>query len=533
MQTATGTATTTANTAAPAPPVVNPLREGLRLEQTPPPCAMVIFGVTGDLTRRKLMPSLYELTMGMPLPPGFSIVGFARRDWDDGRFRDEMHGAVGNGLKEEVEPAAWGSFAQRLSYVSANFDDPGGYAHLKDELDRLDRERGTRGNRIFYLATPPSFYPVIIANLREAGLARRAVPGDQSRDGWTRLVIEKPFGHDLPSSRALNNEIASAFAESQVYRIDHYLGKETVQNLLVFRFANGIFEPVWNRQYIDHVQLTVAEDIGIEGRGEFYEEAGALRDILQNHMLQLLTLIAMEPPSTINEKTVRDEKVQVLQAIPPLRGATVASDVVRGQYGPGWAGGKVVSGYRQEQGVAPDSAVETFVALKLRIDNWRWAGVPFYLRTGKRLPQRTTEIAVQFTKVPHLLFARAGTLTPEPNVLTLRIQPDEGISLRFAAKVPGAGMQIRSVNMDFFYGTSFANRGPNDYGRLLLECMLGDPTLFTRRDEVEQAWTVVNGILETWAAGPRPSFPNYEAGTWGPPEADALVERDGRRWRRL
>ena len=532
MQTMTPSAT--APVAAPDVPRVNPLREGLRLEQTPPPCAMVIFGVTGDLTHRKLMPSLFELAIDTPLPAGFSIVGFARRDWDDERFRDEMGGAVRKALKEELEPAAWQSFAQRLSYISANFDDPAGYKHLRETLEGLDRERGTGGNRIFYLATPPSFYPTIVRNLKAAGLAQRFVPGEQQFEGWTRLVIEKPIGHDLPSAQALNNEIANVFAESQVYRIDHYLGKETVQNLLVFRFANGIFEPIWNRQYIDHIQMTVAEDIGIEGRGQFYEEAGALRDIVQNHMFQLLSLTAMEPPSTFNEKTVRDEKVQVLQAISPVRGSTVNTDVVRGQYGPGWMGGKVVRGYRQEEGAGLDSSVETYVAMRLKIDNWRWAGVPFYLRTGKRLPQRTTEIAVQFTKVPHLLFARAGTMPPEPNVLTLRIQPDAGISLRFGAKVPGAMMQIRSVNMDFFYGTSFAAKGPDDYERLLLDCMLGDPTLFARRDEVEQAWTLVNGILESWAAAPRPeSFPNYEAGTWGPPEADALIERDGRRWRRL
>ncbi len=522
----------TGTTVAPPGTAVNPLREGLRLEQTPPPCTMVIFGVTGDLTHRKLMPSLYELAVDVPLPANFSVVGFARRDWDDEQFRQEMSDAVHKGIKGEVDAAAWQNFAQRLNYVSSNFDDPEGYRRLGELLDRIDAERNIGGNRIFYLATPPSFYPVIVRHLREAGLARRFVPGEPER-GWTRLVIEKPFGHDLPSSQALNNEIASAFAESQVYRIDHYLGKETVQNLLVFRFANEIFEPIWNRHYIDHVQMTVAEAIGIEGRGQFYEEAGALRDIVQNHMLQLLSLIAMEPPSSITEKTVRDEKVQVLQAIAPPRGRTAAAGVVRGQYGPGWADGRAVPGYRQEQGAAPDSPVETYVALKLGIDNFRWAGVPFYLRTGKRLPQRATEIAVQFNRVPHLLFTRAGTMRPEPNLLILRIQPDEGITLRFAAKVPGAGMQIRSVNMDFFYGTSFLAKGPDDYARLLLDCMLGDATLFARRDEVETAWAICNGIMDHWAAAPDPDFPNYEAGTWGPPESDALIERDGRRWRRL
>jgi glucose-6-phosphate 1-dehydrogenase len=512
---------------------INPLREGLRLEQTPPLCTMVIFGVTGDLTHRKLMPSLYELVVDTPLPAAFSIVGFARRPWDDDKFRAEMQTAVTSALKDQVDTAGWQSFAQRLSYVSSTFDDPAGYVRLKEELDRLDQGRGTGGNRIFYLATPPSYYPIIINNLKAAGLAKRAIPTDSNQQGWTRLVIEKPFGHDLPSAIALNNEIAGTFSESQVYRIDHYLGKETVQNLLVFRFANGIFEPIWNRQFIDHVQITVAESIGIEGRGEFYEEAGALRDIVQNHMFQILSLIAMEPPGVIDERSVRDEKVQVLQAISPLRGATIATDVVRGQYGPGWVGGAVAHGYHQQNGVAPDSSVETYMAMKLRIDNWRWAGVPFYLRTGKCLPQRTTEIAVQFNRVPALLFAGSGTMPPEPNVLTLRIQPDAGISLRFAAKVPGAEMQIRSVNMDFFYGTAFSASGPDDYERLLLDCMRGDQTLFARRDEVEQAWTIVSPIQEYWARQPRPNFPNYEAGSWGPPEADAIIERDGRRWRRL
>ncbi len=524
----------TANASAPASgrPTINPLREGLRLEQTPDPCTMVIFGVTGDLTHRKLMPQLYDLTVDTPLPAAFSIVGFARRDWDDEKFRNEMQTAVKDALGDEVDDATWQEFAKRLSYVQANFDDLAGYQKLKEVLEQLDDERGVGGNRIFYLATPPSYYPIIINNLNAVGLAQRAVPGD-GREGWTRLVIEKPFGHDLASAQSLNNEIAGTFAESQVYRIDHYLGKETVQNLLVFRFGNGIFEPLWNRQYIDNVQITVSEAIGIEGRGEFYEEAGALRDIVQNHMFQVLSLIAMEPPSTINEKTVRDEKVQVLQAITPLRGASIASDVVRGQYGPGWVEGRVAPGYRSEKGVDPDSSVETYIAMKLRIDNWRWAGVPFYLRTGKRLPQRTTEIAVQFRTAPALLFAGTATMPPEPNVLTLRIQPDAGISLRFAAKVPGAEMQIRSVNMDFFYGTAFIASGPDDYARLLLDCMRGDQTLFARRDEVEQAWTIATPILEYWAKQPRPDFPNYEAGTWGPPEADALIQRDGRRWRRL
>lgn len=513
----------------------NPLREGLRLEQTPPPCTMVIFGVTGDLTRRKLMPSLFELAIDTPLPAGFSIVGVSHRNWNDDAFREEMQGALRASLGDGFDPTAWESFAHGLSYIQGDFDNPGTYEHLGHILDRLDRDRGAGGNRIYYLATAPSFYPLIIRRLGAANLANRPTPGvEQVPNGpWTRIIVEKPFGHDLASATDLNNEVASVFSESQVFRIDHYLGKETVQNLLVFRFANGIFEPVWNRQYIDHVQVTVAESIGIEGRGTFYEEAGALRDMVQSHMFQLLSLIAMEAPSTISAKTVRDEKVQLLQAISPFRGAAAEQDVVRGQYGPGYVNGRVALGYQQEAGVSPHSSVETYMALRLRIDNWRWAGVPFYLRTGKRLPQRTTEIAVQFRKVPHLLFARAGTMPPEPNVLTLRIQPDEGISLRFAAKVPGAMMQIRSVHMDFYYGASFTGHGPDDYSRLLLDCMRGDSTLFARRDEVETAWGLVDGILEHWRATAEPEFPNYDAGTWGPPEADALIQKDGRRWRRL
>lgn len=513
----------------------NPLREGLRLEQTPAPCTMVIFGATGDLTRRKLIPSLFELAMDTPLPAGFSIVGVSHRAWTDDTFRTEMRDAVHGTLGASVDAAAWDSFAQGIRYIRGDFDSPATYQALEQVLGELDRDRGAGGNRIFYLATAPSFYPIIVRQLGAASLANRPVPGVEPDPSgpWTRIIIEKPFGHDLASATALNNEVASVFSEAQVFRIDHYLGKETVQNLLVFRFANGIFEPVWNRQYIDHVQVTVAESIGIEGRGKFYEEAGALRDMVQSHMFQLLSLIAMEAPSTINAKTVHDEKVQLLQAVSPFRGSAAEHDVVRGQYGPGYVNGRVVPGYRQESGVSPHSAIETYMALRLRIDNWRWAGVPFYLRTGKRLPQRTTEIAVQFRKVPHLLFASAGTMPPEPNVLTLRIQPDEGISLRFAAKVPGAMMQIRSVHMDFYYGASFTGHGPDDYSRLLLDCMRGDSTLFARRDEVETAWALVNGILERWDSSAAPELPNYDAGTWGPVEADALIQKDGRRWRRL
>ena len=514
---------------APGRTTINPLREGLRLEQTPPPCTMVIFGVTGDLTHRKLMPQLYELTVDTPLPPGFSIVGYARRDWDDERFRAEMQAAVQHALPAGVDEAGWQSFAQRLCYVSANFDDLAGYLKLKETLDRIDQERGAGGNRIFYLATPPSYYPVIINNLKAAGLAQRQYLGDTAHGGWTRLVIEKPFGHDLASAQALNNEIAGTFAESQVYRIDHYLGKETVQNLLVFRFGNGIFEPIWNRQYIDNVQITVAESIGIEGRGEFYEEAGALRDIVQNHMFQVLSLIAMEPPSTINEKTVRDEKVQVLQAITPLRGAAIASDVVRGQYGPGWVGGKVAPGYRSEKGVDPDSTVETYVAMKLRIDNWRWAGVPFYLRTGKRLPERVSEIVIAFKQIPHSIFEHsAGPVMG--NKLVLRLQPDEGVKLWLMIKDPGpGGLRLQHVPLDMSFAEAFGVHQPEAYERLLMDVVRGNQTLFMRRDEVEAAWAWIDPILDAWATG-RDTPKAYTAGSWGPSAAVALIERDGRTW---
>jgi glucose-6-phosphate 1-dehydrogenase len=394
-------------------------------------------------------------------------------------------------------------------------------------LNKLDHERGTGGNRIYYLSTPPSQYPDIIQNLGAAGLNR-------SRKGWTRIIIEKPFGRDLASARELNRQVAKVFREEQVYRIDHYLGKETVQNILVFRFANGIFEPVWNRRYVDHVQITVAENVGLEGRGAYYEEAGAIRDMVQNHVLQLLTLVAMEPPIAFDANPVRDEKVKVLHALQPLTGQDVVANSIRAQYGPGWVGGHQVTGYTDEPGVSPLSVTETYLVLKVSIDSWRWAGVPFYLRTGKHLPKRVTEIAIQFKQPPLMLFKRSGEAhgQVEPNVLTLRIQPDEGISLKFGAKVPGSETQIRSVNMDFFYGSSFFREQPEAYERLLLDCMLGDSTLFTRRDEVEAAWEFIQSILDEWKTEPRESILTYESGSWGPQAADEFIWREGRRWRR-
>ena len=505
----------------------NPLREGLRIKHSPEPCVMVIFGATGDLTHRKLLPALYNLALEHPLPAGFSVVGFARRPYIDDQFRQQALESINQYSRQKpVIPLVWESFAAGIRYLQSDFHNLEGYERLNNLLNAIDQERGTGGNRIFYLSTPPSQFPEIIQNLGAAGLNR-------NRKGWTRIIIEKPFGHDLASARELNRQVAKVFKEEQVYRIDHYLGKETVQNILVFRLANGIFEPIWNRRYVDHVQITVAENLGLEGRGAYYEESGAIRDMVQNHMLQLLTLVAMEPPITFDANAVRDEKVKVLHALQPLIGRDVITNTIRGQYGPGWVGGKQVPGYTEEPGVSRTSLTETYVAMKIFIDNWRWAGVPFYLRTGKQLPKRVTEIAIQFKQAPLMLFKRSEAHGQvEPNVLVLRIQPDEGISLKFGAKVPGTEMQIRSVNMDFFYGSSFVREQPEAYERLLLDCMLGDSTLFTRRDEVEAAWEFVQGILDEWKNEPRDTIQTYESGSWGPQAADEFIWRDGRRWRR-
>jgi glucose-6-phosphate 1-dehydrogenase len=505
---------------------VNPLREGLRVKQGPEPCVMVIFGATGDLTHRKLLPALYNLALEHPLPAGFSVVGFARRPYTDDIFREQALDAINQFSRQKpVNPQVWESFATGICYLQSDFNDPAGYEKLNALLNRLDQERGTGGNRIFYLSTPPSQYPDIIQRLGAMGLNR-------NRKGWTRIIIEKPFGHDLASARELNRQVARVFKEEQVYRIDHYLGKETVQNILVFRLANGIFEPVWNRRYVDHIQITVAENIGLEGRGAYYEETGAIRDMVQNHALQLLTLVTMEPPIAFDANAVRDEKVKVIHALQPLVGREVANNTFRAQYGPGWVNGQQVPGYLQEPGIPPHSTTETYVAIKLFIDNWRWAGIPFYLRVGKRLPKRVTEVAIQFKQAPLMLFKRSDAHGQvEPNVLTLRIQPDEGISLKFGTKVPGTEMQIRSVNMDFLYGSSFRSQ-PEAYERLLLDCMVGDSTLFTRRDEVEAAWAFVQGILDEWKSEGRENLLTYESGTWGPEAADEFIWHDGRRWRR-
>lgn len=503
---------------------MNPLRAGLRVPRTPEPSAMVIFGATGDLTRRKLIPALYNLHASRLLPAGFSAIGFARRPWTDETFRDRMREACERYAALPVTLEVWDSFARGLHYLRSDFGDREGYGRLGELLRRLDVERGTAGNRIFYMATAPEEVPTVVGLLGEMGLA-------QSGQGWSRLVVEKPFGHDLASARTLNQLLRQVFPEDSIYRIDHYLGKETVQNILVFRFANAIFEPIWNRRYVDHVQIAVAESVGLEGRGPYYDRAGALRDMVQNHMMQLLSLMAMEPPGTSEADMVRNEKVKVLKALRLPALAEIPQLAVRGQYGPGFVAGQPVPGYREEPGVAPDSLTETYVALKLFIDSWRWADVPFYLRTGKRLTRRVSEIAVHFRRPPLKLFG-AEMQPAEANVLALRIQPDEGISLRFAVKLPGLQLEVRPVSMDFLYGTTFG-RTPEAYERLLLDAMLGDPTLFTRSDEVEAAWEYTTQILRGWEAEPPPQFPNYQAGTWGPDAAQTLIARDGRRWRRF
>jgi glucose-6-phosphate 1-dehydrogenase len=498
------------------------------MEREPDPCAFVLFGATGDLAHRKVLPAIYQLWRTNLLPAEFSLVAVARRDYTNESFAAEVRASLEKYSRVlPIDEPAWSELAKRITYQRLDFDQEGGFDALSARLDELDKERGTGGNRLFYLATQPSQVTEIIRQLGRVGLDHE-IRGA----GWRRIVVEKPFGRDVESARHLNHEVNKVFRESQVYRIDHYLGKETVRNLLVFRFGNGIFEPVWNRSFIDHVQITVAESIGVENRGAFYEETGASRDILQNHLLQLMSLVAMEPPTSFAADALRDQKLQVLRAIKAPDLEKVRHDVVRGQYGPGWVQGQPAEGYRQEPEVDPESETETYVAGRFTIDDWRWSGVPFYLRAGKRMPKRATEIAIQFKEVPLALFREsAGDLAP--NLLAMRIQPDEGILLRFAAKVPGLGLDVRSVNMDFDYGTSFTVDSPDAYETLILDALLGDASLFTRADEVEAAWSVVTPIIEGWASMPAPRFPNYAAGTWGPEAADEMMDRDHRRWRRI
>ncbi|MHB1000568.1 MAG: glucose-6-phosphate dehydrogenase [Armatimonadota bacterium] len=507
----------------------NPLKEGLRLEHKPEPVIFVMFGGSGDLARRKIMPSIYKLAAQGLLPNGFAIITMASTKRPREEYQGMMRKAVEQYYPGNVDAEIWRSIEYRMYYITSKFDNDAGYKELSDLLNKLREKPETSGNIIYYLATQPSFYTDIITHIGESGLSK---PKHQN-ERRPRIVIEKPFGHDKQSARELNSLLLSVFDESDIYRVDHYLGKETVQNILVLRFANAIFEPIWNRHYIDHVQITASENIGIEGRGEYYEETGALRDMIQNHMLQLLSLVAMEPPVNLDADSIRNEKMKVFSAIRPIPVDEVDSYVVRGQYGPGTVSGEQVKGYRQEEEVAPDSNVETFVAAKFHVDNWRWQDVPFYIRTGKRLTRKKTEIAIQFKPVPHYFFEPTPVLKPAPNTLVMRIQPDEGASLKIETKLPGAVVRLRSVDMDFRYLYSLGAVPSESYEKLLLDCMSGDQTLFARRDSIEMQWSVVDSILQSWEISPPPQFPNYRADTWGPTAAIKMMERDNRKWRKL
>jgi glucose-6-phosphate 1-dehydrogenase len=495
-------------------------------EQLGDPCIMVIFGASGDLTKRKLIPALYNLARENYLPREFAVVGIARSGMSSEEFRDkitqDMKSLYPNDLGDN-----WEEFAKRLHYLPGSGTADRTYIELKELLGRIDNEYKTAGNYFYYLATSPDLFSTIVQHLGAVGL------GHEENNRWRRIIIEKPFGHDLETARGLNRELREVLRENQIYRIDHYLGKETVQNLLVFRFGNGIFEPVWNRNYIDHVQITAAESIGVEGRGPYYEGAGALRDMVPNHILQLITLTAMEPPISFAADAVRNEQAKILHAIQPLSPEDVLTDTVRGQYGPGAENGKKVVGYRSEAKVSPTSNTETFVAMKLLVDNWRWNDVPFYLRTGKRLNKRVTEIVIQFKRAPFMLFRKTSVEHLTTNRLIVHVQPNEGISLRFGAKIPGPIVSMGAVNMDFRYADYFGTSASTGYERLLYDCMIGDATLFQRTDMVEAGWSVVEPMIDVWKALPPRSFPNYAAGAWGPEEADELIQRDGRQWRKI
>lgn len=505
----------------------NPLREGISTRNIPEACTVVIFGATGDLTHRKLIPALYNIAADGELPPGLAVVGMARREKTDEQFRTEVGEAVRKHSRQTVRDELWNSFAGSVFYHTSDFNDAAGYKRLSERLAKIDAERGTGGNRLFYLAAAPDQFDPILRNLAAAGL-NKAPEG-----GWSRVIVEKPFGTDLASARELNRIVSDAFQERDTYRIDHFLGKETAQNILVLRFANAIFEPLWDSRYVDHVQITAAETLGVEGRAGYYEGAGALRDMVQNHLLQLLCLVGMEAPTDLGADSIRDEKVKIVRSLRRFSGSEIAANVVRGQYAAGAISGKPVPAYRTEKNVNPDSKTETFVALRLLIDNWRWADVPIYMRVGKRLPKSGTEISVHFKNAPPVLFNKESQALDQ-NVLVIRIQPDEGISLRMQAKMPGTSFRIEPVKMDFHYGTSFGKASPEAYERLLLDAMAGDATLFARRDEVEQAWEFIDTIEEAWVSsdGAPPLF-EYAAGSWGPDEADDLLARDGRTWRRL
>ncbi|MFF1878853.1 glucose-6-phosphate dehydrogenase [Leifsonia sp. NPDC058230] len=505
-------------------PEFNPLRlpSDRRLNRIAGPSSLIIFGVTGDLSRKKLMPAVYDLANRGLLPPGFSLVGFARRDWEDQDFEKVVYDAVKQYARTPFQEEVWQQLAQGIRFVPGEFDDPDAFKRLKETVDELDKERGTMGNHAFYLSIPPKAFPLVTEQLRQSGLA------DQNGDGWRRVVIEKPFGHDLTSARELNAVVESVFPPDSVFRIDHYLGKETVQNILALRFANELYEPIWNSNYVDHVQITMAEDIGVGGRAGYYDGIGAARDVIQNHLLQLLALTAMEEPISFDAADLRAEKEKALAAVRLPK--DLSTSTARGQYSSGWQGGEKVVGFLEEDGMNPQSTTETYAAIKLELGTRRWAGVPFYLRAGKRLGRRVTEIAVVFKRAPQQLFAESQTSALGQNALVIRVQPDEGVTIRFGSKVPGAGMQVRDVSMDFGYGHAFTEASPEAYERLILDVLLGEPPLFPRHEEVELSWKILDPIEDFWATQGQPE--QYRPGTWGPKSADELMARDGRKWRR-
>ena len=509
---------------------INPLRDprDRRIPRVAGPCVLVLFGVTGDLSRKKLMPAVYDLANRGLLPPGFSLVGFARRDWADEDFAQVTHDAVKEHARTPFNDTVWQQLSEGIRFVPGEFADDAAFDRLAQTVAQLDAERGTGGNYAFYLSVPPKFFPVVVEQLKRSGLSA-APEGPGGHRPWRRVVIEKPFGHDLASARELNEIVNSVFGSDSVFRIDHYLGKETVQNILALRFANTMYEPIWNRSYVDHVQITMAEDIGIGGRAGYYDGIGAARDVIQNHLMQLLALIAMEEPVSFDAASLRAEKEKVLSAV--RLPENLATGTARGQYGAGWQGGIEVPGYLEEEGIAPDSHTETYAAVKLGVDTRRWAGVPFYLRTGKRLPRRMTEIALMFQRAPHLPFSATDTKELGHNAMVIRVQPDEGVTVRFGSKVPGSAMEVRDVNMDFAYGESFTENSPEAYERLLLDVLIGDPPLFPRHQEVELSWEVLDPVEQFWAEHGKPE--QYPAGSTGPAGADALLARDGRAWRRL